>query len=132
MRSATLFYGTVALIVVIAIANTIALLFGFYWHWSWFDIPMHFLGGLWIACFSTWLARFAGINWQARQWSLGVVTLGSALAIGLVWEAFEIAIGAVYIFGPYPYLPDTTLDLLMDVSGGVLAWALVRHVRDVA
>ena len=48
------------LIVLIAILNKAALSFFLYWKFWWFDIMMHFLGGLWIGGIVLWLYYLSG------------------------------------------------------------------------
>jgi hypothetical protein len=128
MRAQTIFYITVVLIVAIAIANGIALASGLYWRWSWFDIPMHFFGGFWLGLFAAWLGHFSGmIAAPVRAWPIWVLTISTALGLGLIWEGYEIAIGATYLSSPY--LADTLFDLVMDTLGGVAAWGIVKTVR---
>lgn len=84
-----------------------------YWRYEWFDLLMHFLGGLTIGCLTVaFLMRFRPIVFL-------VVLVG--VAIG--WEVFEALIGtpreANYFF-------DTSLDLLMDACGASVAYVLAR------
>ena len=84
-----------------------------YWRSEWFDLPMHFLGGLTIGCLTiAFLMRF-----KPRTYLLAL----AAIAIG--WEVFEVIIGspreANYVF-------DTSLDLLMDACGAVVAYIAAR------
>lgn len=95
-------------------------LYFFYW---WYDIMMHFLGGLLIGGLAAWGAlRFDG---DARWGRVLIVTLVSIAAVGIGWEIFEYATGQ-YI-GQESIVLDTAVDLVMDVVGAVAAaWSLYR------
>lgn len=84
-----------------------------YWRFAWFDVPMHFLGGLAIASF------LVGFWWRFRP---VVYALSFALII-VSWELFEFLAGmpreANYVF-------DTTLDLLIGSVGAIITYAIAR------
>lgn len=85
-----------------------------YWRYEWFDIPMHYLGGIVIASFLVPLIP------RGRRFTL----LFAALTLFIGWEVFE------YIFGlpreaNYPL--DTAEDLLLDVLGALTAYTLARN-----
>jgi hypothetical protein len=84
-----------------------------YWYYPWFDTMMHFLGGLTVATF--------GIGLLQKKRAL--VFLGGMLAIAFGWELFELLINAQrernFVF-------DTSLDLLMDALGMMIAYVLAR------
>lgn len=84
-----------------------------YWYYVWFDVPMHFLGGVAIG---TFLVGF----WYRYT---PVLFLGSMIAIGLGWEILE------YLFGmprEANYILDTSIDLLMDTFGALTAYTVAR------
>ncbi|MCX7420893.1 MAG: hypothetical protein NT013_15320 [Planctomycetia bacterium] len=95
-----------------------------------FDIPMHFVGGVAIAyffggCYRTALAfEFLG---QPGKAVYAVVVLGMTALAAVVWEFAEFI--ADQTLGTYtqPGLPDTLLDLLMGLLGGIVF--LVLHYR---
>ena len=94
------------------------------WYYTvwWWDIPTHFLAGMWVGFFAAWLLA----NWQkrAKVWHCALF----ALAIGILWEIFEVYEGT----GGSPFMPywiDTIKDLTMDVLGGALAGFLAKYAR---
>lgn len=84
-----------------------------YWRYVWFDILMHFLGGLALGVF---LAAFLNA-WRP------MLFLVACTAILTGWELFEYLLGfpreANYVF-------DTALDLLMGTLGMLLAYGVAR------
>lgn len=84
-----------------------------YWRYEWFDVFMHFLGGLAIGAFL--------VGFLVRCRPLLYLVLFYALVVG--WEVFE------YLFGiprASNYAFDTALDLLMDTFGAAVAYGAAR------
>jgi hypothetical protein len=93
----------------------------------WHDSPMHFSGGLGWGFLGLWLAVLAKADSprQSLKWALW-----TAFIVGLIWEIVVIAIWA-YLDSPLPYghAWDTSIDMVMDTLGGLVAWLIV-HVHD--
>jgi len=89
----------------------------FYWYnsVSYFDMIMHFLGGLWLGLFFTYVYSINKIN-------LGQITiiLSSVLLIGLSWEVFEFIVNNVIAKTPFDLL-DTISDIFWDLMGGFIS-----------
>lgn len=100
-------------------------IFATFLHWYhlvwWFDMPMHFLGGLAVFYLSAvlWLpAR----KWVSDRRYLFEVFI-TALFFGVAWEGLEFFLFTRFGFPPF-HLIDATSDLFFDMSGslvGVLA-----------
>lgn len=85
-----------------------------YWRYMWYDVMMHFLGGL---ALGTFIVGF----FNTRKPLLFIVA-GAALLIG--WEVFE------YVFGAPKednYAFDTALDFLMGTLGLCVAYVVARY-----
>ena len=114
---------------ILAIAN--------FWYWSidWLDIPMHFLGGLWVALFFFWILkkRFVQVSQvlEGNFLLLGILSLGFVSLIGIGWEFYEflydkyLAKGLLLIQAS---VTDTMTDLFFDWVGGLIA-ILVYKIR---
>jgi hypothetical protein len=92
-----------------------------YWTLSWFDIPMHILGGFVIG-----LIVLAGLDMLIKETHhvlIVVSTLLGVLVVGLVWELWELFVGFSLVNKD---LPDTVLDITMDMVGALLAIGYVR------
>ncbi len=127
-----LFIFNILLIIIIAILNKVALNFFLYWKWWWFDIMMHFLGGLWVGGATLWVYYFSGY-FRANQNKKILLWLSiiSVVVIGVGWEVFEF-VTAIEIFSD-GYVGDTILDLIMDTTGAVVAYFMLIkciEVRD--
>lgn len=79
----------------------------FYWYYSiwWSDMPMHILGGLWLGLVVIWF-------FKPKDLSLNNILkiISGALAIGLLWEIFEL-----FAFNYITHTPFNTLDTLSDI-----------------
>lgn len=97
----------------------------FYWYWIfwWFDILMHFLGGLWVGAATLWFLFRSGY-FSARESTIRatlLATAGSVLGVALAWEAFEYVV-RLFIPQPFPYdLEDTIADIIIGFVGGLAA-----------
>jgi uncharacterized membrane protein YjdF len=103
----------------------------YYWYrliW-WFDMMMHFAGGVWLAGVAIW--------WRGRMIESGamfslkmlfIVGVGTAFVIGVLWEGYEVIVGAV-IEGRVNALTDTLSDLLFDVLGALLTVVMAARRR---
>ena len=113
------------LILIIAIFNKLALVNFLYWRFWWFDIMMHFLGGLWIGLVSLWTYYFSGFfkNLNQKYSFIFLLSIISVCVIGIGWEIFEILIDPEYF--QEGYISDTILDLIMDVIGGIISSVII-------
>lgn len=99
---------------VVAAAHATALNFYLYWTFWWFDLSVHFLGGLWVALTSLWIYIFIRGDKELSRRRTFFIVLISIIVVGGLWEAFE------YFAGISPgnnFIIDTTTDGLMDLLG---------------
>lgn len=107
MRNKKLLNVSAALIIFIFLINLLAMKFFWYYTFPWFDMPMHFLGGLWVA-----LATFYLFN-PKSPWLLAFL---SVLVIGILWEVFEFSLDAFITLRVWDSV-DTLGDLFFDLLG---------------
>ena len=122
MTRASLLHKVIGLIYFIFALNTLALVFSLYYTWFWFDIPMHFLGGLWVALALGWLFYFSGYISKLTQRPFVLIVLGTVIVGGL-WEVFEFVVGARLEEG---YVFDTSLDMVMDTLGALCGFVYLK------
>ena len=105
----------ICLIFLIFILNYLAM--KFYWYSSmwYFDMPMHFLGGIWLALALSWFFKIKEISL-----SLVIKIIFGVLIIGVLWEIFEIIVNNYTTQNPFNLL-DTLSDIFFDLSGGCFA-----------
>lgn len=123
MNRKKLFIRLAVLIFLILVANFTAN--KFYWYSSipYFDMIMHFLGGFWLALLFIWLYNKEKLN------SINILkVMLSILAIGVVWELFEIIVNNSLAKNPFD-AGDTLSDLFFDLFGGVCAlWYVSKRI----
>ncbi|TSC71754.1 MAG: hypothetical protein G01um101448_1100 [Parcubacteria group bacterium Gr01-1014_48] len=107
---------------IIAVLHFVALYFHLYWSLWWFDIVMHFLGGAWVAAFTLWYLSHSLQSTYGKMKGAGVIVLAT-LCVGILWEVYEYFFG-ISLVGKDAYIVDTTLDIIMDLTGALTASAL--------
>lgn len=93
-----------------------------YWSFSWFDILMHFLGGVCVALLIAYILILIRGKLVYDEFIQTAFVIGGTFVVGLFWEAFEHIFNVV--FDPLQSV-DTVIDLLMDTLGAlVVNWSL--------
>lgn len=117
----------IVLIGAIFISQVIALSLFLYWEWWWFDIIMHFAGGLFIGLLALYLYYYSHRIEPKHFSPLSAlfIALGMVALIGVLWELFEfvtdqfaIAIGRRIEL--QQQFQDTLGDLFSDLVGGAV------------
>ncbi len=106
-------YCALILCAALAALNLLAFEYYLYWRFWWYDVMMHFLGGIAIGTFLIALSK------QPRPRLYAA--LFAAIAIG--WEVFE------YFFGlprEKNYVLDTATDLVMDTLGATVVYLIAQ------
>lgn len=114
----------VIFLVAIAVVNGFAVSNYWYWAMRWFDMPMHFAGGAWLAGFGIWwqyARRDVPITGFFHVWGVG---LFFALGVGILWEAYEACVSFITV-GHMNAIADTLSDLFFDIMGGTAVSVLV-------
>lgn len=120
------------LLYVITILHLLALYFFWYWSIWWYDIPMHFLGGLWVGGMAFLLYQYIPALARVRtryRFSGYVLPLVAVLAIGGLWEVFEFSLDTFITLEQNDVL-DTISDIGMDTAGALLAilYAKIKRI----
>lgn len=111
-------------IIVILALQAVATYFYWYWRIWWFDMPMHFAGGLWIGLSMLWLIFSSGrIHWTMKRDTRSIFVTGilSVLAIAVLWEIFEYGVDVLFPRGTPYDMYDTLSDIFWGVCGGAVA-----------
>ena len=104
-------------VVVFGTVHFLALEMYLYWQYLWFDIPMHFLGGT-VVALTLFALRALGVPLPPMMLQFWYV-LFFVLIAGIAWELLDL-LGDIMV--EKNYLPDTILDLLMDLIGGTVGY----------
>lgn len=97
------------------VTDMVATKFFLYYSISWFDMMMHFLGGLWVGLFFIWFFPPKDTSFVSI-----VKIFLFVLFVGILWEFFELYVNnflARMSFNPR----DTLSDIFFDLGGGLLA-----------
>ena len=120
--TATFFVSSFA---TLAIVHVLATKFFLYWMYFWLDIPVHFLGGVTVVL-GFLLCRELTHAIPERYYTY-VPALTVVLIVGLLWELFEVMIGASLDDDGFVF--DFFKDISMDVLGGLLGYMLIEQLR---
>ncbi|HMP67511.1 MAG TPA: hypothetical protein PKA60_02070 [Candidatus Paceibacterota bacterium] len=116
-----LFKEVFILSLTVAVLHYFATIHSLYWSIGWYDIMMHFLGGLLIGLIA-FLFFFTSdkIHYpKDNKIVIFVTVIGVVLVVGLFWELWEIFVGFTDTVND---AGDTALDLIMDVIGAIFAY----------
>lgn len=116
MNSRKFLIRLLSLIFIIFLLNYLAS--QFYWYTSiwYFDMIMHFLGGVWLGMAIIWLSFKYNFNSSIDFNFFTKIILG-VLFIGIFWEIFEIVLNNYTTQNDFNIL-DTLSDLFFDLAGG--------------
>ena len=107
------------MVVILGIANWIALEHHLYFSYRWFDIPMHFLGGIWLSfCFLWYYYTYQQPGLRRTVQEVFAIALSGTLTVALLWELFEYLVNFYIILNAYDVL-DTIKDLVIGMAGGL-------------
>ncbi len=119
------FLPSVIVMCAVTVFHWIGTLNDLYVNVFWYDIPMHYFGGVWVALCAMWVISTRYIPCISHLFSpLGI--LGVVLFVGIAWEVLELLLrfNAVTDVG---YISDTLADIVMDMLG---ALSVVYITRD--
>jgi hypothetical protein len=119
-----LLYAQLFILIALLVLNTwYGIVLNVYAAIWWWDIPTHFLGGVWVGLFAVWLLQKRDKNFTVLRCAL------AAFSVGVVWEIFEyqLGIGGSAFMG---YWQDTIKDVVMDVLGGSTAAYIAKLEAD--
>lgn len=117
---------------VIAGVDYVANYNSWYWVVRWFDMPMHFAGGAWVAGVTIWWKFFSGTQETSSPLPtlqrLIVWGVGGAFVVGLGWEVYESVVSLI-MQGHINDIQDTISDLFLDMAGGIVVAVLYNFKK---
>ncbi len=119
MRRKELLNFATATVVLLAGLHFLASRYDLYFHLWWFDILMHFLGGLFISLYSLWFFFFSGritINFPNNK-KIFLLSLLAVFPAIVFWEIFEYVTDTAYPFEGY--VLDTAADIALGLTGAL-------------
>jgi len=115
MKKRSLLYVGLGLAFLVWVLNSVALNLYLYWTVGWYDVMMHFLGGLTIGVLVMWVLGF-----ENRSWKNFLIAFIAVLIVGVGWEIFEYINGMT--FSTEKYAEDVFHDIVMDSLGAIVAY----------
>jgi hypothetical protein len=102
----------------------------YFYHW-WSDVFMHFLGGMTLGLFFIIIVLSIDKTRNIINSNKFVyLILFLVVVFGGAWEFFEYFIGATFTLPRETYVIDTSIDMVMDLLGGLFAIYLVRFFEN--
>lgn len=105
--------------------HLLAIEFNLYWELPFFDVLLHFLGGMWVALIVFWflyIAKLVPVMPSRALWYM----LAGVLVVGISWEVYEQSFALRFALN-YPL--DTSIDIAMDIVGALVAYRFVKTSR---
>ncbi len=115
-------------VLLVFILNKLAM--QFYWYVSipWLDMPMHFLGGIFLALGigALFFHRTNKIHFFKKL----LFILLWVLLFGIAWELFEFSVFTLIKFVEPNSMADTLMDLFFDLLGGLVGIFFVSRAQN--
>jgi hypothetical protein len=127
MMHTRLFKYTFWILVFVGAINYAAIHLYLYWTVWWFDMVVHFSAGVCVGMASVLVYAFYRKMTPSTAQAITTALIG-ALAIGVLWEFYELAFHITSLSDGMAYATDTSSDILMDLSGGLLGGLYAHHV----
>ena len=131
-RTKKLGIACAVLAVFIFLLNIFAMQRSWYFFVWWFDMPMHFLGGMWIGLMSAWMYFLGPFKKDSRVMSVAqvvCVALLSVFVVGVLWEGYEYFVQISIPGATVGNLFDSISDLFFDMAGAsASAIYLISHI----
>ena len=115
--------------IVVLVLHVLALQYSLYWSIDWYDILMHFLGGLTMGILATYI--FFTSNYikstavlKDNKFVVFVIISLFTLSVGLIWELWEVFVEFSNVLEDQV---DTIIDLIMDMLGALTAFYYVKN-----
>lgn len=105
-----------------------------YYIFPYYDIPVHFLGGLWVGLSAIWFAKNAFRALPVTFGRMFAWVLSSTLCAAVLWEMFEFYSGLTYpaliTSAGLTYRMDTFKDVAMGLFGATIAFVLAYMISE--
>lgn len=97
----------------------------------WFDIPLHFLGGLAIGLGTAEIVREMQERKHLKKKLLPGIFIfmvaGGTALIAVLWEVYEFLLDVFFFAHHQPSVADTMFDLCLGILGAlIIGWAIAR------
>ncbi len=107
---------------VFAAVHNFAVVTSLYWYYSWFDIIMHFWGGMLVVLGVYAICSLKHVPLKPTT----LIIFGTLIVIIVAWEVFERA-ADLYNSGTYMF--DVSKDLIVGLVGGLVGYLVAIRLR---
>lgn len=107
---------------VFAAVHNFAVVTSLYWYYSWFDIIMHFWGGILVVLGVYAICSLKHVPLNPTT----LIIFGTLVTIMVSWELFERAAG---LYDPTTYVFDVSKDLFVGLVGGLVGYLAAIRLR---
>ena len=118
MIKTSLFKHTLILLFTVSVLDFVGQILYFSWTLWWFDVILHFLSGACVGMATILAWNYFFMPQEISKLKMILIAFVGALTVGLLWEVYELYIGATFFSDGVVYIRDTFSDLIMDVCGG--------------
>jgi hypothetical protein len=128
MRTKIIIITSLLTAILLAILHNLAIGLGWYFLYSWVDIPIHALGGFSVALLIYAVMEKGMLSNQIvgmesmRIWSLFVITFGTLL-VSIIWELLELVF---YLTNDAGLSQETLSDIIFGIVGSLAAWVFIQ------
>lgn len=126
MQQNKIFRAMFWILFIVGAMNAIAYKLYLFWTVIWFDMVMHFLGGLFVSLF--FFAVLSVLKSKLSYVEKLVLGVVFTVLVGLVWEYYELVIGVTNLADTV-YWGDTGMDIVMDTLGSLVGVLFVHWVE---
>lgn len=116
---------TAILFSLLAIINLLSMKFFWYQAISWFDMPMHFIGGFTTLLLLAYLF-YSRLQYDFLFYRKIIFLILGAILVGFLWEVFEYVFNNIIAGIPWDMV-DTSADLFWDTTGAIFALIFLRY-----
>lgn len=125
-----IFIASLIVLVLLATMHFVGIRFELYFHFEKYDIPMHILGGLWIALTVFWLLPVLTKNCSIKNYKIKSFWVGllAVIVLASVWEIMELW-GGITSTSDKVYLEDTMGDYVCAFVGLLIGFVYFLNQR---
>jgi len=104
--------------------NLLASVFYLYQSFLWFDMLMHFLGGIVVTFFAVWLLYHSYAAWRGTTGKILLINSLVFVLVGVLWEVMEFGVQHAFnIYGVLATPGDSVSDIICGLIGSWVALA---------
>ena len=129
MHKSLLLHTMLVSAILLVVLHAMGVYLYFYWIFTWFDVLMHFLGGLTGGLIVVWSLVEMSIfdKYHPTPKELVVVVVTSVLIVALAWEVFEYVYDIIEETSTKDYIRDTVEDIFLGTLGALLVGLFARR-----